>query len=50
MRLRTVFLNENMQGLPRSDNPKRIRLAERFGEFVFNNGLKGGQLDPHEIV
>jgi len=50
MRLRKVFLNENANGRPRSEDPKRIRLAERFQMYVAKKGLKGRQLDPHEIV
>lgn len=50
MRLRKVFLNQDAHGKPRSENPKRIRLAERFQAFVVKKGLKGRQLDPHEIV
>ena len=50
MRLRKVFLNEDSNGKPRSEDPKRIRLAERFEMYVAEKGLKGRQLDPHEIV
>jgi len=48
--LRKVFLNEDKNGHPRSKNPKRVRLAERFVEHVLNKGLNGAQLMPHEIV
>lgn len=50
LRLRRVFLNETKNGDTRSDNPKRIRLTRRFLKYTVNNGLKGGQLMPHEIV
>ena len=50
MRLRKVFLNEAKDGSVRSENPKRIRLAERFAKHVVEKGLKGAQLMPHEIV
>lgn len=49
-RLRNVLINQNAFGNPRSENPKRIRLAERFLEHVVSKGLKGQQLMPHEIV
>jgi hypothetical protein len=45
-----VFLNEDKSGRPRSENPKRVRLAERFTEHVAIKGLNGAQLMPHEIV
>lgn len=48
--LTKTFLNEDKIGNPRSENPKRIRLAERFIEVVLAKGLKGGQVMPHEIV
>lgn len=50
MRLRPVFLNERKDGEVRSHSPKRIRLAERFIEHTIQNGAKGGQVMPHEIV
>ena len=50
MRLRKVFLNEDKHGRPRSEDAKRVRLAERFHLHVAKKGLKGGQIDPHEIV
>jgi Domain of unknown function (DUF2828) len=52
MRLRKVFLNETVSGRQhrRSENPKRIRLAEKFLQHIVQNGLKGKQLMPHEIV
>jgi hypothetical protein len=50
MGLRKVFLNEDKHGKPRSENPKRIRLAERFVKHVVDKGLKGAMLMPHEIV
>jgi Domain of unknown function (DUF2828) len=48
--LRKVFINEDKAGKTRSDDPKRIRMAERFIEHAVNNGLNGKQLMPHEIV
>jgi hypothetical protein len=48
--LSKALLNEDKKGDQRSDDPKRIRLAERFIEHALQNGLKGGQLYPHEIV
>jgi Domain of unknown function (DUF2828) len=51
--LRKVFLNEPAKkgkAGPRSDDPKRVELAERFKVHVLKNGLKGQQLMPHEIV
>jgi len=42
-RLRKVFLNEN-------GKRDRSALAERFRVHVLKKGLKGGQLQPHEIV
>jgi Domain of unknown function (DUF2828) len=51
--LRKVFLNEPAKkgkAGPRSDDPKRVELAERFKVHVLENGLKGQQLMPHEIV
>ena len=50
MRLRKVLMNEDSQGRPRSEDPKRIRLGERFMEHVAKKGLKGKQIMPHEIV
>jgi hypothetical protein len=50
MGLRKVFLNEDKQGKSRSENPKRVRLAERFIKHVVDKGLKGAMLMPHEIV
>lgn len=50
MLLRKVFINEKKDGTVRSEDPKRIRLAERFLIHVVDKGLKGGQLMPHEIV
>lgn len=49
MRLRKVLMNE-AGGRPRSEDPKRIRLAERFMQHVAEKGLKGKQVMPHEIV
>lgn len=50
MRLRKVLMNEDKHGHARSEDPKRIRLGERFMEHVVKQGLKGKQLMPHEIV
>ena len=50
-KLSTVLLNESLDGThQRSEDPKRIRLAEAFLEHLSKKGLKGGQLMPHEIV
>ncbi len=48
--LTKTFLNEDKRGNPRSENPKRIQLAEKFMDVVLFKGLKGGQVMPHEIV
>ena len=50
MRLRKVMLNQDKHGNPRSENPKRVRLAERFMEHIVEKGVNGKQLMPHEIV
>ena len=50
-RLSKALLNETVDGAnKRSEDPKRIRLAELFLEHLTKKGLKGGQLMPHEIV
>jgi Domain of unknown function (DUF2828) len=46
-KLSNAFLNEHKR---RSEDPKRIRLAELFVEHMTHKGLKGAQLMPHEIV
>lgn len=49
MRLTKTFLNQNKK--QQEENHKRIKLAERFSEFVLDKKyLKGSQLMPHEIV
>jgi hypothetical protein len=50
LRLSKALLNETKNGNVRSEDPKRIRLAEMFVKHTLNKGLKGGQLMPHEIV
>ena len=50
LRLQSVLLNETKNGDVRSNDPKRIRLAERFVARTIENGAKGGQIMPHEIV
>jgi hypothetical protein len=45
--LTKAFLNE---GKKRSDDPKRIKLRQMFVDHIVKNGLKGGQVMPHEIV
>jgi Domain of unknown function (DUF2828) len=50
LRLSKALLNETKTGAVRSEDPKRIRLAEMFVDHTMNKGLKGGQLMPHEIV
>jgi len=51
MRLRKVLMNEGKHPGLRSQDPKRIRLGERFLEHVVSKkGLNGKQLMPHEIV
>jgi len=49
-KLTKALLNETANGEIRSEDPKRIRLAEMFLEHLTRKGLKGGQLMPHEIV
>lgn len=49
-RLRNVFMNQDKVGNVRSNDPKRLRMAETFIEQTINKGLKGAQLMPHEIV
>lgn len=50
LRLRKVFMNEDKNGGIRSDDPKRLRMAENFVDQMLKKGLKGAQLMPHEIV
>mmetsp|Transcript_27977 Transcript_27977/g.41244 ORF Transcript_27977/g.41244 Transcript_27977/m.41244 type:complete len:614 (-) Transcript_27977:1533-3374(-) len=49
-KLSNTFLNETKSGNTRSNNLKRVRMAELFLEHMLEKGLKGGQLMPHEIV
>ncbi|CAB9498476.1 Domain of unknown function (DUF2828) [Seminavis robusta] len=49
-RLSRALLNETKSGGVRSEDPKRIRLAELFVDHMAKHGLKGGQVMPHEIV
>lgn len=49
-KLTRALLNETKDGQRRSEDPKRVRLAELFLDHVAKSGLKGGQLMPHEIV
>jgi hypothetical protein len=48
--LTKTFLNERKDGEQRSKDPKRLRMTEMFIDQLVNNGLKGSQLMPHEIV
>lgn len=50
LRLTKAFLNEDRHGNVRSNDPKRIRMAEMFIEHLTRFGAKGGQVMPHEIV
>lgn len=45
------FLNEDGNGKARSDDPKRVRLAQLFVEHLTKpHSVKAAQVDPHEIV
>jgi hypothetical protein len=48
--LTKTFLNETKDGEQRSKDRKRLRMTEMFIDQLVNNGLKGSQLMPHEIV
>ena len=48
--LTKTFLNEDKNGAKRSNDPKRVRMAEIFIDHMLSKGLKGSQLMPHEIV
>jgi hypothetical protein len=51
MLLTKTLLNEDEHGKPRSNDPKRVRLAQLFVEHLKKpQSIKGCQLDPHEIV
>jgi len=45
-----AFLNEDKFGGMRSEDTKRMRLRDMFLDTIVKNGLKGGQVLPHEIV
>jgi hypothetical protein len=48
--LTKAFLNEDKVGNPRSEDAKRIKLKEIFLDHIGRQGLKGGQVMPHEWV
>jgi uncharacterized protein YuzB (UPF0349 family) len=45
-----AFLNEDSRGQMRSEDAKRLKLRDMFLDSIVENGLKGGQVMPHEIV
>jgi hypothetical protein len=45
--LTKAFLNE---GKKESDDPKRLKLRQMFVDHIMKNGLKGGQVMPHEEI
>lgn len=52
LKLTKALLNEQLKSdaVRFPQDAKRVRCAELFVEHLCKKGLKGGQLDPHEIV